>query len=549
VYNAFILDDEPFVRARIKELIDWKGIGFSIVGEASNGEDGYRKILSLKPDLVVTDIRMPVFSGLELIRKVTSKMPNCRFIIFSGYNDFDYAHEAMKYGVKNYLLKPVNKQELEYAVSHIKEELNRKREQEYILRKSLSALREKWARDVLFRPNASDIITRAKELKIDVEKHCYTIIVIDSEDGKCKQEEENEKKQAARANLIRKALDEILRTTGSNFVIHDGYDRYIVLYMFPKKDRFVNLCNRFGESLLNKMSQIWEGHVTVGYSDIAEELSFVSDCYKKAEAAIEYKFVLGKNKAIGFHDVAGRMNALNWNKILNLDRASLYDAIKSMDRLALKTETEKLFGVLRELMHAPEIIRGVVADSLISALGILIKLKGDVSQIFEDNFNLDEWIREHTLNELEKQFFSYCVKIMDHMEWILKNRPDMTTRRIMEYIQKHYTEDITLKSISRLFYMNPAYLGQLFKNSTGVLFNQYLTEIRMKAAKNMLLETDLSICDIAEKCGYKVIRSFYTAFKKYYNCTPNEYRSGCMHDVNEIMNGKVSKKGDFYEVI
>jgi two-component system response regulator YesN len=94
VYNAFILDDEPFVRARIKELIDWKGIGFSIVGEASNGEDGYRKILSLKPDLVVTDIRMPVFSGLELIRKVTSKMPNCRFIIFSGYNDFDYAHEA-----------------------------------------------------------------------------------------------------------------------------------------------------------------------------------------------------------------------------------------------------------------------------------------------------------------------------------------------------------------------------------------------------------------------------------------------------------------------
>ena len=167
MYNAFILDDEPFVRARIKELIDWKGIGFSIVGEASNGEDGYRKILSLKPDLVVTDIRMPVFSGLELIRKVTSKMPNCRFIIFSGYNDFDYAHEAMKYGVKNYLLKPVNKQELEYAVSHIKEELSRKREQEYILRKSLSALREKWARDVLFRPNASDIITRAKELKIE----------------------------------------------------------------------------------------------------------------------------------------------------------------------------------------------------------------------------------------------------------------------------------------------------------------------------------------------------------------------------------------------
>ncbi len=526
MYKAYIVDDEPFVRARLKELIDWKALGFSISGDADNGEDGYRDIVSRKPDLVLTDIRMPVFSGLELIRKVIPLLPDCRFIIFSGYSDFEYAHEAIKYGVKSYLLKPVNMQELEEAVLNVREELDRERRREDILDRSYLALGEKWAGDAIFRPGTADILKRAGEMGLNIDNSAYTVMIVDWEEEGDTPDEELEDEMPVRSLLMRKVIEEALQSNGKSFIVHDGYNRYVILHMFPKTEARSMKTDLLAGRLLDKCNEIWKGHVTLGYSDIVTELSSVTGCYKRANVAIEGKFVLGKNRAIGFHHVMRNMEVESWNKVTDWNRAALESAIQSLDRVMVKKETEKLFGVVRELIQDPGIIRGIIAESLAGAIRILVKMDGDVGKVLDNGFNLDEWLGRNTLVQLERQFYDYCTKIMDYLAWVRDNRPKRTIGQIMAYVQSHYPEDMTLKSISGVFFMNPAYLGQLFKSETGVLFHQYLMETRMKAAQKMLMETDLMVGEIAEKCGYKVIRNFYNAFRKYFKCTPNEYRGG-----------------------
>lgn len=531
MYKAFIIDDEPFARARIKELIDWEDVGFSIVGEASNGEDAFNEIVQILPDLVLTDIRMPVFSGLELIRRAIPSLPNCRFIIFSGYSDFEYAHEAIKYGVKSYLLKPINEHELKNAVLDIKKELDLDKEHNYILDKSFIALKEKWVEDILNNNNPEELQQRAMEMGFEIKNCLFTVLIIDIEDAACLSEEEIEEEEPILSTLVSKIVAEVFHLKGEDFIINEGYNRFVILRIFNKNCLTDNRPDKLADMLWEKCNSIWKEQVTVGYSDVVDSISSVRGCYKRTKTAIEGKFVLGKNRVIGFENVTRDSSDYSWNKLTQWNRIGLDEAIQSLDLDSVRAETKMMFDFLKTLIHEPTLIKGIITENIVGVLRILIKLDGDVSEVVGENFSLDSWLEKYTLEELEIQFNNICLKISDYISKVRKNRPQKIGEKMKGYIRKNYSKNISLKGIAREFYMNPVYLGQLFKNDTGRLFHEYLTEVRMKAARKLLTETDLTVELVAERCGYNVVRNFYLAFKKHYKCTPNEFRMGHMEPI------------------
>jgi len=529
LYKAFLVDDEPFIKARLRGLIDWKKIGFQIVGDASDGEDAYKAILALKPDLVLTDIRMPVFSGLELIKRVIPVLPECRFIIFSGYSDFEYAHEAIRYGVKSYLLKPIGETDLANAVENVKNEIEAEREREHILLHTVTALKEKWARDVLFGRNTASIASRAAELNIEVEKYSFMVLIIDVEEPNTPDAEDDENRQSRKNAIIGETAGKVLGEYGTCIIVRDEQERYVLLLLIPED--FQRACEPAGiaENLKEELVQFVRGHITVGYSDVVEELPHVAGCYKRSKMAIESKFVLGRDRIIGFNKIVGSTDSDSLAKIADWNKTALEEAVLHINYDAVRAETDKLFSVLRSLAKDPALIRGIITECMAGLLGILTKQNGDAGQVLGDHFVLDEWFERHTLDELEKEFRDFCIKITDYMAKVYASRRAGIADQIAAYVKQHYSEDISMKSIAQKFYMNPVYLGQLFKNDTGLLFNHYLTEVRMEAARKMLVESDLSIYDIAERAGYKTLRNFYVAFKKSFNCTPTEYRNGLLH--------------------
>ncbi|WP_040950741.1 response regulator transcription factor [Gorillibacterium massiliense] len=533
MFKVVIIDDEPYIRARLRELIDWEELGFTLAGEADNGEDALRLLVAERPDLVITDIRIPVFSGLELIRKTIPELPRCQFILLSGYSDFQYAQEAIRYGVKNYLLKPVSGEELLHSVLAVKDELTRIRESDRIFDKGMLALREKWTADVLHGTNASSLLDRAAEMKLNLEGYRYTVYVVDWKGDGDSSSEEMEDEEMLRDTLFRMAVDETL-AFGTPFMVTDEQGRYVVLHMFPAEDRFCFELRELAEKLREKCGEVLDGQVTVGYSESVDSLADVASCCSKANQAVEGKFVLGRNKAIGYEDIVNNGAAVeSWNKIAEFERSGLEEAIRSLNLDAVRDETRKMFSILRELSYDPSLIRGIITENLMGVLRILIKINGDVNEALGESFKLDEWLDKHTLDELEEQFYASCVNIVDYVYMAHRNRPGKVVEQMQSYINENYAQEITLKSISRIFYMNPVYLGQVFKNETGIGYHHYLTQVRMKAAKQMLVEKDWGVSEIAEKAGYKVTRNFYIAFKKHVHCTPNEYRSRGQQAISE----------------
>lgn len=513
--KVLLIDDEPFVTKALRVLIDWEKYGFTICGEAGDGENGLKIIEELKPDLVITDIRMPKMDGLELIKYCSKNLKRrTKFIILSGYGDFKYAQQAMKYGVKDYLLKPIDEDELIEMLISIKAEIEEELKQQLLLEKGNIITINRNIENILKGCgdcNCESLIT--KELMIKPGEALRYIVIKIHGEAEINSEYELEGKEEIYSILKEKFNIQVFKFT-------NNYIKALIKDSGLK----INSMTQNLKELISLFMKVFGLKVSLLISGRIDEIIKLNEAYNQMKTIITYKFYEDDKNLVFYEDVMNIDFNYRFEKALAV--GGLVEAIEKGERESIKASINEIFNQFHENFSAFEVIKTYINNLIVE----LIKIVNDIGSDDAKEFILEcstivDSIEASNFAKVKEATMNLCLKSIDYIYSLKSDNIKGAMKDIERFIKQHYMEDINLKLISQKFYMNSVYLGQQFKKCFGTYFNDYLNEIRITEAKKLLTRTNKRVYEIAQCVGFKNTDYFVGRFEKCTNMTPSEYKS------------------------
>ncbi|MDO5406947.1 MAG: response regulator [Eubacteriales bacterium] len=545
LYRIILVDDEEEVRKGIIRKIDWENLGFQVVGDAENGEDALEKIEQLEPDVVMTDIRMPYMDGLTLCSRIRQKYPSIKILIFSGFDDFEYAQTAIKLNVTEYILKPVNVEELTEILNRVRDNLDEEIEQRRNVsllresyRSSLPILRELYLND-LVRGGADTSMLEQKlqEYEVDIlGARKWLAVVIDVEleeaehgwgagpavDGPDSQTPLRQEKELIPIS-VRKLFEDNLKDY-CRFTIFNSTAGITMILAVDDSNSQTGLIDLLGD-ICKETKRILEVSVTIGIGHNCTVLEQIGRSYQSAVDALGYKAIVGTGKPIYINDVEpvsrGKL------QLESKDESELVAAIKFGPRENIETVVQTLTGRMGDAkVHVRQ--QQVYMMGMINCMTRLMQQYDlNLGEMFGSEDNYMELI---TSVQRRDDFAAWLVQVACRMHEAMNQERDNTTKKVIldakQYIQDHYQDpDLSVEMMCRQIHMSPAYFSTLFKKETGQTYIAYLTEVRLDHAVELLNTTEDKTYVIAQKVGYQEQNYFSYVFKKQFGVSPTKYRS------------------------
>lgn len=527
IFKVLLIDDEPSVIYGLKTMIPWNEMGYEVCGSANNGEDGLNFIKGNSPDLVITDIKMPVFSGLELIKRAVNELKSkAKFVILSGYDDFSFAKEALKYNVKDYILKPIDEDEIipllrklhKQMVDEITAVKERDMELEFIANETINRLLNGEKKDSL--------INRAK-LVLDIsENEWFRIALVEIEDFEDWMSGfDGEEVQKRKGNII-EIIKTALNTENIFYVYDDGLNRlvFFINEEMAGKKKFRNLV----EDIKAAIRERYNITVSIFASGKHQGVESTEKAYKQALNTRNYRFFKGKGSIILYEDIKDAV--ISYTIMDALPVESLMEDLEANNLHNLTIKINTVFCEFYNKTIAPEIINAFINDLQFSIARLITAMNGNVEEFIKKEKIFSYDMNEITLNDLRKNVISFCENSSRYINSLRKKNSVNVINEIMEYINKNFQSNLSLKQIAAQFYMNPIYLGQLFKKITGMYFNDYLNVVRIEEAKKLLRRTNMKIYEIAAQVGYIDPDYFFSRFEKLNHISPLKYKKSIMNE-------------------
>jgi len=514
MHKVLLVDDEGFARTGLRGLIPWNRLGFEIVAEAENGEEALHMIREEQPDLVVTDIRMPVLDGLQLIRTVKEQdIANPRFIIISGYNDFKYAQQAVRFGVEDFILKPIDEKELSDTLRRVAESLKR----EQLLEAGRPALHMSLLESLLTgRLDESYIPGAAAALGLPSGRElCY--IIAEVNDIGAEPEARPADADCWKKELVR-AADAL--TGGFKPLLHE-HDEWTAGMLMPLGGHMRSW--EEAARMLCEYVRLPAGVLRLYVGDPAGAPEQIRHSFRSARILMDYKYALDGKNVISAKDADGMTLVRTELPSELYDR--LLHAMEERDAAAAEAVLDEMFGAFKEHRYAPDAVAASIARLIRTVNRTIRTMDGD-ERALAGCTALSGWQEKPmTLRGLKALASAFVAEASDYMAGLRKEMAKGSIHKIKQYIERHFRENINLKVIAQQYYMNPVYLGQLFKKTYGVYFNDFLLDLRIQEAKRLLRQTDMRIYEIAAEVGFSNPEYFAAQFEKVVNMTPKEYRS------------------------
>ncbi|HEY5584438.1 MAG TPA: response regulator transcription factor [Ruminiclostridium sp.] len=523
MYKVLIADDEPFILEGLANIINWEEYGLEIVGLVNNGLEAKDIIDSHNVNLLITDIKMPKMAGLELIRYIKREKKNIKCIVLSGYNDFEYVKEAAKLGIENYLLKPVDDEEfistLINTVDTIENELCENKE----IQQGLKILRD----NILLRwvtNNVSDRELREKAsfLNINIKNSHFLVAILKISTKSIYDNPDIDDSILLRASIQNICCQTITESTLGT-VFHDIDSDFILLFS--------------GNDLLNRIPEIkkvlydckqninmnLKVDVFVSVGSVEVDYRLVYRSYKQAKTIQDYCLVLGYNHVL-FYDRVAVSPGKAFIDIKD-DLMALNEALRCRELQSINSVIKDIFTKFHNIENLnPSAIRNITVTILFSMVNFVRSLNSNTSTVFEDAnelfFNVYKFETLYDLENWLKEMALTCINILDSEE----HKQSPSIRKILSYLNSHYNNDINLKTVASEFELNAFYLGQLFKSEVGDSFTNYLNNLRINRAKELIMEGKYKNNEIAEKVGYINTNYFSTIFKKATGMSPTEFK-------------------------
>ncbi|MDO5417752.1 MAG: response regulator [Lachnospiraceae bacterium] len=531
MYRVLIADDETFVRNLIEKSLQYSELPIQVVGTAGDGEEALERIKKEQVDILITDIAMPFMDGLELIERLQEQGFHTKSIIISGYDEFDYAKKAIRMGVNDYLLKPFMPRELNEVLEKVIYELDNQNS----LKQNMQMLMDQVDRSKFMNQERilKSILNGALPPVEEVEKlefpaqtreSCYLTCVLNL-------------KGASWDFTILDQLEEFLNLIKTGYFADSlhfcgaGLEKQKAALCFggkmEEKEAFQKLVVAGMEKISASLEQYYD---IVSYCALGRVYRKLPELKNSCEDALStWKDALNPEKRIRIFGEKRRRELLDEAEATNGIRN-----VKSCIRgVVCSGNAEEGHKLLRQLMHLYASISSKGSEYIVMSVGELVYgIADDMEKNGFGRIGIERMaeLNRHmaTISLLEIQEFlehfigECCEKVSKNL---VASRSDVAVRRVQSYIEDQLSDrSLSIEKASEQVHFSVSYLRQIFKEVTGESFNEYLIRKRMEKAGEYLKNTSMKIQDIAENCGYENQRYFTSSFKKFYGCTPTEYK-------------------------
>lgn len=529
--TVMIVDDEATIRKGISTAIDWQKFDMKIVGEAANGRDGLAKALMAKPEIVITDIKMPVMDGIHMANRIREKLPHTQIVILSGYSDFEYSRQALKAGAVDYILKPVSESELAGLMLRLRKEIEQRRSRELesdladrLLSSNLPIIRASCIKDYMEGEISEEQFVRqaAGAVDIDLSGPRYQIVMIGIDDYHQAGLSIGDRK-LLRYSVSNIAAEMFKNETNGNTAIGDsGEDQLLALLSTGASMEAVVECCR---QIQFYVTQYFKVTVTIGLGEQVEDIRMLKDSYKQAQEAADNKIYQGKNRVI----VAGEIPSPAQEPLFlqEQDEKELREHVKLLHNLEVQ---QKLNAIFTDYFGGNNIPRKLTELFCIHLIGIAFKelaaLQIEPQMVFAKSVHLHEEIEKYeTLEEIGLWVKSIFARTLQALERQHNNKYKNVVKKGIEYARGHYTENLQIADVAGAVFVTPNYFSKIFKQETGENFTEWLNKHRIECAKEqMAKQPEAKTYQIALQVGFNDYKYFAYIFKKYTGYSPGTYK-------------------------
>ncbi len=528
--KTIIIDDEELIREGLQTIIDWKSLGYEIVGQAADGEEAIELIQNLLPDVIITDVRMPFMNGLELLEFIKPMLPNSFIIIISGHDEFQYAQKAIQLGAYDYLLKPFDLDYFHKMLVKIK--------YEYTLQKSspkglpdnhLYMLQSHFIEDLIYNKiNSDEIEKKAADYKLKDFMHNHLLLIIVQLDN-------------YHLSIAQHTFDEIndihkqfygqihaVTNSISNLYTIEGKSGDCILCLASKSiNKLKEHRNSLALNLKKEIENAMNLTVTIAISDICQGIDHLSDMYKQTLEICNYRFIAGSSHILYSEDVA-KQNKVNFNyPQVGYDNEKFISYIKAGNDEEITRYIDSLFNELITHGHNSSLFIIMFVTSIyVQILNLLNTMDYSMESIFANPLDIYRSLTaSQNIMNTKNTLKDVSLKVSHYLSSNQTSKLSSLIRKAKSFIDLNYASpDLTLQSVAEHVNMGVCYFSSIFKQETDETFINYVTKVRIEKAKELLSTSKYKSYEVSYLVGYNNPTYFSTIFKKITGIPPSQYK-------------------------
>ncbi len=521
MYTVVVADDEEELRKGIINRINWEEIGFEVVGEAENGIEALEQVEQKQPDLLLTDIRMPFVSGIELARQVREIRPATQIAFLSGFDEFSYAQQAIQYNIISYMLKPITMADLTKQLQEIKKKIDyvfeefesRKQEMTNVHEFVLPLLLDSYGktddmdREALMQERAFTCgLIRNKNHSFQ-----YVVLAVSLQDA--------QGKNRTSAELVH-SVDMILKKYVGYYSFY--MEGRIISLLLATRGAFEKYLHIMVKDIVQSTERILGMKCTIGVSRIQEHLVECHEAYGDAMGALGY----GRVGESGIHYIADE------ERMSTGDMAGVQETVAELENLIRSGTREELEACLGKIYsdmgeeHAQIKLRILMIQTMSSVFRLVHAVTNEITVLQKFCYPKGSY------QEMKEQFTELCMEAREVINAGKKKSSQILCEQAMHIIEKEYADsELSLIGVSSRISVSPNYLSALIKKETGMSFIDSLTKKRIESARELVMGTSMKVREIAERCGYSDQHYFSYCFKKFCGVSPNQMRQQIQVDI------------------
>ena len=534
--KVFLVEDEVVMRNGIKNNIPWEQEGFEFAGEASDGELAYPLIKKEKPDILITDIRMPFMDGLELSRLVKKELPQIKIIILSGYNEFDYAKTAINIGVTDYLLKPISSAKLLEAVKKVADMIEKEQDNARLIKRyekemEENILQEKhklWGALASNRLSTIELLEKGQRLGIDFTASAYQVFLFKlMQEGDATGCSEELNRASEKVNDLAGSWERVL-----------SFDRSPEGWAFLIKGESEEEVQSTYLETRKELLELVEGYPKVEYfggiGNVVHRIGDIQTSYKEAARAFSSRFFMDANQIADSAEMVKvqmeQDGKIDVSKMLSKKREH-----ELVERFLKNGTTEEVDSFLDELFqnigeqNCKSLLyrQYVVMDLFFCASDFLGNLEIDIENLPEECRDINQIVEmAEDAENLRYQIGNLFTETMQLRDSHSKKKYSKLLEDAKAFIDENYKHDeMSLNTVAAQVNISPSYFSTIFSSEMGQTFVEYLTHVRLEKAKELLMCSNMRTAEIGYEVGYKDSHYFSYIFKKVVGCSPKEYRN------------------------